>query len=249
MGFAWQYMKKIEHYGLLRSGSRFLDIGSSNLYGADADSVEQFIKRYNPGASNARPTAERLSAGSTYVVGKGGSNEAFLGEVIDASGMDYLSFDIAKGYKTEILDFNSRTLPKQHLSAWDLTLNFGTTEHILNQSNSFEIIHDATKPGGTIFHQLPSIGYVDHCYFTYTPQFFLDMAELNQYEIIDIWFDGPGQVNDLLHSSKSYASYFPILRDYIKKSEKSELAGIEVPDVSINVILRKSKAASFVAPV
>ena len=248
MGFAWSYMHKIESYSLVQKGTRLLDIGSSNLYGADAASLEEFINRYNPGSSDATAIAQRLAAGSTYTADKGGTNEAFLGEVIDSAGMEYLSFDIANGYKTEIMDFNSRTLPAKHQNAWDLVLNFGTTEHILNQSNSFKIIHDATKIGGNIFHQLPSIGYVDHCYFTYSPKFFIEMAKLNNYEITDIWFDGPGQVNDLPQSAKSFASCFPILGQFVKDAKNSPLNSVKVPDVSINVLLKKVSNADFVKP-
>jgi len=251
MGFSWQYMKKIEQHGLIRPGMKLLDIGSSNLYSADAEELEAFIKRYKPDCSESetKETADRLATGSTYVVGKGGTNDAFLGELIDAAGLEYWSFDIADGYKTEILDFNTQSLPDHHRNAWDLVLNFGTTEHVFDQLNSFKIIHEATKVGGTIFHQLPSVGYIDHCYFNYSAPFFFELAKRNRYRLVDFWYDGPGPPIDLNRSAKAYKRQFPFLKDYLKSEPSAALDRLQVPDISIDVILEKTSDAPFVGEV
>ena len=58
---------------------------------------------------------------------------------------------------------------------------------IFNQFNVFKTIHDLTKPGGFIFHQLPGQGYYDHGFYNYQPTFFFDLAEANDYSMIGFW--------------------------------------------------------------
>jgi hypothetical protein len=71
--------------------------------------------------------------------------------------------------------------------AYDAVLNFGTTEHVVNQFHSFKTVHDLLTVGGFAYHQVPSIGYSDHGYFSYEPKFFRHLAEANGYEIADMW--------------------------------------------------------------
>src|SRR3990172_13378955 len=123
--------------------------------------------------------------------------------------MEYLAFDIAYGYRTTILDLNCAVLPASLQKRFDLVLNFGTTEHILNQLNCFKVIHDATKVGGYIYHSLPAVGYVNHGYITYTGRCFFDVAGFNEYELVACWFDGPSggdRKSTRLNSSHGYNS-------------------------------------------
>src|SRR3990172_8654910 len=148
--------------------------------------------------------------------------------------MEYLAFDIAYGYRTTILDLNCAVLPASLQKRFDLVLNFGTTEHILNQLNCFKVIHDATKVGGYIYHQLPAIGYVNHGYVTYTGRCFFDLAIYNQYELIACWFEGPSGRNCVLESLKNYSTHFPALRRVLKKlattDEGRALRELSIPD-------------------
>src|SRR5205823_271847 len=97
-------------------------------------------------------------------------------EVTDLTSIEYNSFDVCPALKTEILDLNFESTPSKYHGYYDIVLNSGTTEHILNQWNCFEVMHDATRVGGVIYCQLPATGYLDHGYFTYTPLFFRDLA-------------------------------------------------------------------------
>ena len=111
--------------------------------------------------------------------------------------MRYTAFDIAAGYRTEIVDLNYSAAPPHLIDAFDVVLNFGTTEHLLNQYNAFKVMHDCTRVGGFIVHSLPGVGYSNHGYFTYTPRCFFDLAGHNEYEIVRFWFEGPHGSNDL----------------------------------------------------
>lgn len=182
----------------------------------------------------------------------GGANESFLGEVLERAGFRYQAIDIAKGYGTRIVDLNHAALPQDMVGAFDAVINFGTTEHILNQMNCFAVIHDAAKPGGMIWHQLPAIGYIDHGYFTYTGRFFFDLAGYNRYELVDMWFEGPAGAEDVFAAVRSYRAVFPALEQRLQRIEtaprEKAQAATPIPTISINVVYRKVHDAPFTGP-
>lgn len=91
--------------------------------------------------------------------------------------------------KTEIFDLNYDVIDDDKKEYYDVVLNFGTTEHVFNQWNSFEVMHDALKVGGVLYSVLPASGYLDHGYYCYTPLFFADLAKANGYEIVDLFMN------------------------------------------------------------
>jgi len=248
MGLNWQYIKLMDQRGILARGMKVLDIGSSNLYSADAGELAAFLMKYSPDmpGGEVETLSRRLAAGSRYDPIRGGLNESFAGELFEAAGMDYLSFDIAQGYKTEVIDFNREPLPERHRGAFDLVVNFGTTEHILHQYNSFKVIHEATKPGGRMWHQLPAIGFTDHCYFTYTGRFFFELAGYNEYRLEEFWFSVGGE-SRLLDSVRSFSSYYPQLTDYLNKpgSAYQPVEDFVIPNVAANVVVQKVNDRPF----
>lgn len=163
--------------------------------------------------------------------------------------MEYDSIDIAVGYKTRVIDLNRYRLPADMMSRYDTVLNAGTSEHILNQMNSFRCIHDAAKVGGLIVHHLPSVGYTDHCYFTYNPRFFFDLAGFNGYEIVDFRFTGPSAADPLLAGLRAYQTYFPSVGRYLDRTPEEEwssaAADVDIPNFSIYVVYRKVNDAPF----
>src|ERR1700691_3549825 len=180
MGVTLKALNDLREKGLLKKGAAVLDFGPSNLYSASEQGIRQFAAAYDTTIDDA--TIRRLSEGSSY--GPGGTrNESFAGELLDLVGLTYHSIDIADGYRTTIIDLNTQPLPKNFVAAFDVILNLGKTEHILNQMACFGAIHDATKAGGHMVHQLPALGWLDHCYFLYTGRFFFDLAGYNDYEL------------------------------------------------------------------
>ena len=61
--------------------------------------------------------------------------------------------------------------------------NFGTTEHVANQVNTFGVIHDLTAPDGLMLHAIPMQGMLNHGLFNYTPKFFWMLGRSNGYRI------------------------------------------------------------------
>jgi len=174
MGISLAVIDKLQELGLFGGGrTSVLDIGSSNLYSASADGIQRFLAAHGvPISPEVTAFAEKLARGSTYDPVSGGVNNSFVGELFEKAGMKYDAIDIADGYGTTILDLNHTPAPPHFVGAFDLVLNFGTTEHLLNQYNAFRVMHDSTKVGGYIVNSLPAVGYSDHGYITYTPRFF-----------------------------------------------------------------------------
>lgn len=248
MALNWRYVRFLDQQGMIRPGAKLLDIGSSNLYEAPADEVYALLRKHAPNtpAAEHRALADRLSAGSWKGPDGVATNQSWVGELFEGCGMEYVAFDIAPMYKTELLDFNHQSLPEKHRGRYDIILNFGTTEHVLNQFNSFRIIHEAAKPGTLTWHQLPSAGHVDHCYYSYHPRFFFDLAGYNRYEVVNFWFTAGGGSNRFC-TVRDYASHFPVLTRYLadpaSRPEPAEDAVEE--DVCINIIYRKQHDHPF----
>jgi hypothetical protein len=254
MGITMSTVHVMERYGLLAAGRNVLDFGSSNLYSATAEEITSFVKRHNPAPrADLDAWARRLAAGSHPDASGNVPNLSFVGEMLEAAGMGYDAIDIADGYKTTIVDLNVSSLPKHMVAAYDTVLNHGTSEHILNQMNVFAAVHAATKLGGLIMHFVPSVGYVDHGYFCYTSRFFFDLAGYNQYDVVDMWYEGPVSEENVFASARQYQSYFPVLTKRLKMigqdARESLLDRTKVPTISISLIYRKDKNVPFMGTV
>lgn len=83
--------------------------------------------------------------------------------------------------------------PVQIDRSFDITINFGTAEHIFNVYQFFQTVHDLTSPGGLMLHCMPFLGWVDHGFFNFQPTFYWDLAEANGYHVVAFLF----QANDV----------------------------------------------------
>lgn len=250
MGISFGAILLLENYGLLGKGKTILDFGSSNIYEATPEEVIGFVERHNP-----LPRRDLCDWAQDFAEGSGrdeagvATNRSFAGELFEVAGMTYDSIDIATGYNTTILDLNTRSLPHRMYQKYDAVLNFGTSEHILNQMNTFAAVHDAACEGGLILHNVPSIGYVDHGYFCYTSRFFFDLAGYNDYEVVDVWYDQAIGKENLFASCRQYQACFPSVALRLACIEtdqrESELDRLEIPIVSLSVVFRKRRSGAF----
>lgn len=251
MGISLAMIERMRGLGLFGDGRiRVLDVGSSNLYSASVDGIEAFLRAYGAfEGADAGAFAGRLSAGSAYDPASGGINGSFVGELFERAGFTYDAIDIADGYRTTILDLNHDAAPPEFAGRFDLALNFGTTEHLLNQYNAFKVMHDSTKVGGYIVHSLPCVGYSNHGYFTYTPRCMFDLAGYNEYEVVDFSFEGPGGGNDLYAPIRDYQRYFPALARTLARDAGTDagrkVADLDLPDIGLLVVYRKVKSRPF----
>ena len=254
MGIAMTTVHLLEGYGMLGYGKNLLDIGSSNLYTATANEIIDFVRRHNPSPrADLGEWAVKLAAGSGNDVSGTPLNQSFAGELFEAAGMGYTAIDIAVGYKTEVVDLNKQRLPNGMVHAFDSVVNIGTSEHILNQMNTFAAVHSACKMGGRMMHMVPSIGWVDHGYFCYTSRFFFDMAGYNEYDVIDMWFDGPAAYESVFATARQYQTYFPALSERLAKIGKVDretlLDSLKIPMISLGLVFAKSTEKPFMGMV
>lgn len=202
--------------------------------------VRWFVEQYG-GLLQKPGLEEKILKLCYYSTPRINERTSYLSELIDLTPIEYESVDVAPGLKTTILDLNFNHIPEYWIGTFDLVLNLGTTEHILNQWNSFEFMHDAARIGGHIFHQVPMSGWTEHGYFAYRPQFFLDIAQANSYDVVDMWINKAGQGRiDVSRIDARKGKRPGFIGSGLKGHKK-----FEIVDFNINVVLRKNSDASF----
>ena len=84
-------------------------------------------------------------------------------------------------------DLNSDSVPDHLREHFDFVINAGTTEHVFNQANCFEVVHNLAKVEGIMAHAVPFAGYDNHGLYKYTMKFFTRLAKANDYDCLDAW--------------------------------------------------------------
>tara|TARA_R110000868_G_scaffold357282_1_gene618732 strand:- start:387 stop:1184 length:798 start_codon:yes stop_codon:yes gene_type:complete len=225
-----------------RQGLSVLDMGPQNAINLTPEYIADFLNRYGRPESQANvlDLAQKFHDSSMI---KPGVRTLFLGEVFDHTTHEYLSIDVCPGHNTTIIDLNKAAIPVSFRQRFDLVLNLGTTEHIVNQFNSFAAIHEATKTGGYMLHQVPTAGWHNHGYFCYHPLFFKDIVAANGYELLDMFWT-PAQPHWLKDVE------IPIreeMRPFDKTTDlRTTLYGEGLlPTFNINVLIKKTSNAPF----
>lgn len=165
---------------LLPSGASILELGAQELYlKGEEDFLRLFIRYFSDRDPRLKPAAEYDDREIARL-----ANRGFVGELLAACGFEYQSLDLFRGYNTILFDLNIHQPAERLRSRFDLVTNLGTTEHLLNQHLAMETLHNLTKIGGIIYHDLPLSGYYSHGYFSYHPLFFEHLASANSYDIV-----------------------------------------------------------------
>jgi SAM-dependent methyltransferase len=146
-------------------------------------------------------------------------------------GFEYAAIDLCGDAIP--LDLNWDSAPDDMHSAFDLVVNTGTTEHVVNQENVFRIIHDLTRVGGIMVHEVPAQGMITHGLVNYNPKFFWRLCRENNYQCL---------------AMKIRASPVPtpIPKDVLLESEYT--GPRELTDASITAVLRKTSDLPFAPP-
>jgi hypothetical protein len=138
------------------------------------------------------------------------------------------------------LDLNRDSVPASLRDAFDLIVNAGTTEHVINQDNAFRVIHDLAKVGGMMLHELPGGGMLTHGVVSYNPQFFWLLCRDNNYDVFDLTVSHAADApisNDVVQSNAQFA-----------KSRNPIQTRLSVPILQLTAILRKTNGNAFVTP-
>ena len=156
-------------------------------------------------------------------------------------GLNYASIDIDGSPGSIPLDMNYDEVPADLVGRYDIVTNFGTTEHVANQLQSFKIIHDLAAAGALMLHVLPASGTPNHGLVSYNPKFFWMLGRSNGYKIAFMTMGqsdrDAGLPDDLVEFLTLY-----------EPQAKAEFAAYTMPVTSLVVALQKVFDTPFVAP-
>lgn len=80
----------------------------------------------------------------------------------------------------------NQPLPMESAAKFEVVINTGTGEHVFDQRQLFQSIHDHTAVGGLMVHAAPFTGWLDHGFYCYQPCFWRDLAAANGYTVVDV---------------------------------------------------------------
>jgi hypothetical protein len=170
----------------LTPGDRIVELGDQMLY-ADTppDPIIKFIKRFKP-SYDCTEIAAGLPVNSFGVT--------YAYEMWRRCGLDYLSYDVTEAPHSKVFDLNFHAVPEEDRRTAMIVTNIGTTEHVANQLNAFQTIHDLLKTGGIAIHSVPFTGMLNHSFFNYHPKFFFSLIVNNRYRLRHVIFNPPLQL-------------------------------------------------------
>jgi SAM-dependent methyltransferase len=142
------------------------DIGCSQLSFPVDDKVVAFARRFGKSVPD------------------GFGRHCFMGDLYRGLGFDYVSLDLADAPYVHRFDLNCDQVPDDLRGRFDLIVNAGTTEHVLNQLNALKAIHDLAKPSGLIYSMFLINGYGPHGLLRYCERFVDLLAQANHYTVL-----------------------------------------------------------------
>lgn len=146
--------------------------------------------------------------------------------------------DILASMSTIIyLDFHRFKFPTEFYGKFDVTLNGGTSEHLIAPHGLMFFMHQATKVGGLMLHNVPVFGMANHGLNNLTPKFWHQLAVYNGYEIVSARIDPiDRQKIDPDNFYGEHLSYFRNLKEF------------DAPSAMMNVVFRKVHELCFIPP-
>jgi hypothetical protein len=157
-------------------------------------------------------------------------------------GFHYASIDIDGSPGSISFDLNYDSVASEVRGQYDLVTNFGTTEHVANQLNAFEVMHDLAAPGGLFIHELPAQGYFNHGLVNYNFKFFWMLARSNNYKVIDANFSVNLQEYGIPENITNFLAEFGA-------GTSQRLNGYTSMDAGLHIVLQKQHDIPFVPPI
>jgi SAM-dependent methyltransferase len=198
-----------------------MELGAQNVWCPRAQIVRELFRAF----SKPEPAPDMLKRFADW---RGSASELHL-----ALGMSYACVDLDPSFNSIALDLNFDGAPAEHRGRYDLVTNHGTSEHIMNQLNVFQVMHDFTKPGGLMLHAVPFTVHLEHGFFNYQPNFFDALARYNGYKTFGMWVGPDWQLTSLV-------PWEPGLLDYLVLNAKTTHLLV--------VLLQRLHEASFCVP-
>ena len=109
------------------------------------------------------------------------------------NGWDADSIDMDSSYSTSLKIDLAKPIPENMINKYDILFDFGTGEHVRDQTIYWENCHNLVKNGGYRVHALPiPETWPKHCVYRYQVEFFEDLCQKFDYDIKDIKVIGTG---------------------------------------------------------
>ena len=168
---------------LVPSGGALVELGESVINpDVPADTVRALLHK----TCRCDADADRLQKEHFSASGRRRMADAFR-----ISDFTYRCIDLTAGELVITADLNVWQVPPEWRGRCDLVINLGTSEHVADQINLLRVMHDLTKPGGTMHHSVPCFGYFNHGLYNYHPAYFILLAHANGYEDLSIALSPP----------------------------------------------------------
>ena len=127
----------------------------------------------------------------------------------DLGFSDYLAIDVNTELRAVAMDLNFILKDKyNYTTEFDYVTNNGTGEHIFDQRTVFENMHNLCKVGGTMINVLPFAPWFNHCFYSFHPGLFRDIAAANGYKRQFMWLaQNTGRYIDMPTDFESWGFY------------------------------------------
>jgi cell division protein FtsB len=194
--------RQLKLQGALDNVTNVMELGSQDFWCPQQNLIKALFRAFG----RPEPDPRLLTTSNTQ------QQPARL--LYEGLGISYNCVDVDGRSGTLVLDMNFDKIPETEHNQYGLVTNHGTSEHILNQYNVFEMMHDLTRPGGVMVHAVPFTVHLEHGFFNYQPNFFEALARYNSYETLGLWVGPDWQL-------ASFIPWDPILLDYLTINSKT----------------------------
>jgi hypothetical protein len=226
--------------GHLPDGAKVIEIGAqqlSNSFLRGKDALAQLYAAFDrPPVDLGTPLETNIVNGVEVQADTAPASQMFW----ESLGFSYSAVEYEGHRGVTSFDLNRDSVPSSMQSAFDLVVNAGTTEHVINQENAFRVMHDLAKVRGVMMHEVPGGGMMTHGVVSYNVQFFWLLCRDNNYDVLDLTVthagDGPIS-NDVIDSNTKFGRSLKPLR-----------TRVTVPIFLISAILLKQAGNGFVTP-
>jgi hypothetical protein len=232
-------LMNLKRQGHIANGSAVIEIGAQQLDESFIGATEDIAAtgRYF-GVTGPPPSFARTGPRSdTNVLAGAPLSHEFWTWL----GLNYASIDIDGSPGSIPLDLNHDEVPAELVGRYDIVTNFGTTEHVANQLQSFKIIHDLAAAGALMLHVLPAGGTPNHGLVSYNPKFFWMLGRSNGYKIAFMTMGQSERNSGLPQNLLEFLALY-------EPNAANDFAAYTMPVTSIVVALQKVFDTPFVPP-
>lgn len=182
----YKLIQMIKDAGVLPPQPDVIEFGESNWYGdIPFQQLEQDIDKYvlDEGTKNKLKSEFARCVNALTELGPESTASWDLSRVFFKAFLDYGSYtavDLGGSPTALKLNLNDPiSLDRQY----DISISFGTAEHVFNVYQFFKTLHETTKPGGSMIISAPFQGWIDHGFYNFQPTFYYDLAAVNSYNL------------------------------------------------------------------